>query len=122
SGPRIMPSGPAFAVGNGNSVISPLIVMRPILLAAFSANQSARSGPTVMPIGVAFAVGRSYSVKRAVAGSNRPIFAAPLSQNQSPRWGPSTEIWGPLLAAGILCSRIVGAVLPPNPWLAWRLV
>ena len=55
SGPSCMASGPAFGVGSGNSVIWPCGVMRPILLADFSANQRSPSGPTTMPIGVAFA-------------------------------------------------------------------
>ena len=87
-----MPSGPAPGVGIGNSVISPRGVMRPILLAAFSANQRLPSPPTVIPIGVAFRVGRSNSVKRLAPGSNRPIFEAPLSQNHRQWSGPSTQM------------------------------
>ena len=62
SGPRIMPSGPAFGVGSLNSVIAPRGVRRPIWCAPFSANHKLPSAPMVQPIGVAFPVGRSNSV------------------------------------------------------------
>ena len=87
-----MPSGPAPGVGSANSVMSPRKVMRPILLADFSANHSAPSAPAMMPIGVAFSVGRANSVKLPRSGSKRPIFEAPLSQNHSAPSGPSAAI------------------------------
>src|SRR5262245_3028259 len=43
SGPRAMPVRSRFAPGTGNSVIAPLIVMRPIWPAPISVNQSAPS-------------------------------------------------------------------------------
>ena len=46
-----MPSGPAPAVGTGNSVMAPDVVIRPILLPAFSQNHSAPSAAGVIPIG-----------------------------------------------------------------------
>ena len=47
-----------MAVGIVNSVITPAVVMRPILL-SLSVNHSAPSGPTVMPKGM-LAVGVNY--------------------------------------------------------------
>ena len=67
SGPRMMPSGPAFGVGSGNSAISPFSVMRPILFAAFCANQRLPSAPTVMPIGVALGSDSANSVNAPLA-------------------------------------------------------
>ena len=87
-----MPSGPAPGVVSGNSVIAPAVVMRPILLPAFSQNHSAPSGPGMMPIGLAFGVGMSNSVKVPLSGSKRPIFEVPLSQNHRCRSGPYTTM------------------------------
>src|SRR5262249_38701705 len=43
--------GPLSGVGTGNSVISPLAVIRAILLPVISANQTLPSGPVAMPRG-----------------------------------------------------------------------
>src|SRR5258706_7499670 len=51
SGPVVMPVGLLLAVGIGISVITPLMVMRPILSLWVSVNHSAPSGPAVMPQG-----------------------------------------------------------------------
>ncbi len=69
SGPSWMPSGPAFGVGSGNSVNSPLRRDAADLVARSSRRtRDCRRAPSVMPIGVAFGVGRSNSVKVAVFG------------------------------------------------------
>jgi hypothetical protein len=85
-----MPSGPAPAVGTGNSVIAPAVVMRPILLPAFSQNHSAPSAAGMIPIGRLFGVGVSNSTKLPSPGFNRPILEVPLSQNQRCPSGPYT--------------------------------
>jgi hypothetical protein len=86
----MMPSGPAPAVRTGNSVMAPDVVMRPILLPAFSQNHSAPSAAGVIPIGRAFGVGVSNSTKLPSPGSIRPILDVPLSQNHRCRSGPNT--------------------------------
>ena len=51
SGPTVMPSGVAFAVGIGNSATSvPVVVTLPILLPLYSVNQRLPSGPTARPL------------------------------------------------------------------------
>lgn len=50
SGPEVIWVGPALAVGRVNSVTVPVVgLMRPILLAVFSVNQTLPSGPEVIP-------------------------------------------------------------------------
>ncbi len=85
-----MPSGPAPAVGTGNSVMAPSVVIRPIRLPAFWQNHSAPSAASVIPIGRASGVGVSNSTKLPSSGFIRPILEAPLSQNHRCRSGPST--------------------------------
>jgi hypothetical protein len=51
-----MPSGPASAVGTGNSMTVPEVVIRPILLPAFSQNHSVPSAAGAIPIGRLFGV------------------------------------------------------------------
>src|SRR5438477_281535 len=64
SGPAVMPEGALPAVGTVNSVMTPSVVIRPILLPAnaSSVNQRAPSGPVVMPTGALPAVGTVNSV------------------------------------------------------------
>ena len=85
-----MPSGPAPPVGSANSVIAPDVVIRPILLAAFSQNHNAPSAADVMPIGRLSGVGVANSVKAPLAGLSLPILDVPLSQNQRCWSGPNT--------------------------------
>jgi hypothetical protein len=61
-----------LALGTGYSVITPAVVMRPILLPPYSVNQSAPSGPAVIDCGSLLAVGTGYSVI-APAVVMRPI-------------------------------------------------
>ena len=70
-----MPSGWLPAVGTGNSVIVPRVVIRPILLAPNSVNHRFPSGPAAMRSGVLSAVGRGNSVI-VPAGVIRPILLA----------------------------------------------
>jgi len=51
SGPAAMPTGPLPAVGVGNSVIAPDIVIWPILLPLASVNHSAPSDPAAISAG-----------------------------------------------------------------------
>ena len=49
SGPAVINWGLLVAVGTGNSVMTPAVVIRPTLLPTSSVNHSAPSGPAVMP-------------------------------------------------------------------------
>ena len=62
SGPAAMPPGALSAVGIGNSVTTPAVVIRPILLPSASVNQRLPSGPAAMPDGRLLAVGIGNSV------------------------------------------------------------
>src|SRR5207244_7692374 len=62
SGPAVIPKGSLAAVGMGNSVTAPAVVIRPILLPSSSVNQRAPSGPAVIPQGVLAAVGTGNSL------------------------------------------------------------
>src|SRR5258707_13410636 len=79
--------GALTAVGTGNSVITPAVVIRPILLPTCSANHSAPSGPVVMPAGVPPAVGIGNSVITP-AVVMRPILLLKASVNHSAPSGP----------------------------------
>src|SRR5258708_5241346 len=61
SGPVVIPRRAPFAVGTANSVTTPAVVIRPILL-VFSVNHSAPSGPVVMKSGPPAGSGRTNSV------------------------------------------------------------
>lgn len=62
SGPVVIPCGRAFAVGRPYSLISPFVLIFPILLPRLSTNPRAPSGPEVTPTGPAPAVGMGYSI------------------------------------------------------------
>src|SRR5258706_577627 len=85
SGPVVMPTGPLPLVGSGNSVITPSVVMRPILLPDCSVNHSAPSGPVVMPTALELVVGIGNSLT-IPAGVMRPIWLR--STNHSALSGP----------------------------------
>src|SRR5665213_2862584 len=57
SGPIVMSPGPLFGRGRGNSVITPLDVMRPILSVLYSENQILPSPPAASARGPLFGVG-----------------------------------------------------------------
>ena len=114
SGPAAMLWGPPPSEGISNSVIKPVVVIRPILLPttqrgpgwrmqADSVNHKAPSGPVVMPQGWAFGLGRANSVILPSV-EIRPIF--PLSDwvNHSAPSGPVVIPPGPLFSVGIVNS------------------
>ena len=69
---------PEFAVGIEYCVITPDVVIRPILLMFVSVNHRAPSVPDVILFGPAFAVGKAYCVK-VPAGVIRAILFIPGS-------------------------------------------
>lgn len=60
--PCVIACGLAFSVGIGYSVISPAVVILPILFPLIFTNQSAPSVPLVIPTGPDAGVGIGYSV------------------------------------------------------------
>jgi hypothetical protein len=76
-----MPNGYAGAVGIVNSVITPDVVLRPILLQPGSQTQRFPSGPLVMRLGEQFVVGslNSVNTRHAVAAALQP-FVHPASE------------------------------------------
>ena len=62
SGPGVMSVRALLAVGRVNSVMTPAVVIRPILSLVCSVNQRAPSGPVVIPAGPLSAVGMVNSV------------------------------------------------------------
>src|SRR5260370_1243125 len=55
--PLVMPKGRLPLVGMGNSVMIPLVVIRPMLFPEDSVNQTLPSGPSVMPKGALLGAG-----------------------------------------------------------------
>src|SRR5258707_466160 len=98
SGPVVMAKGKLGAGGTKieNSVIIPLVVMRPILLPKYSVNHSAPSGPCVMPVtpaGFCCQVGNANSVivpevVRRTILLPTPVNPSPNSVNHSAPSGP----------------------------------
>ena len=78
-------------------MITPAVVIRPILLAAISVNHSAPSGPAAMPAGSLSVVGIANSVM-APAVVIRPILLPLYSVNHSAPSGPAAM---PGTAAGV---------------------
>ena len=69
SGPAVIPSGSALAVGTANSVMAWVVgLIIPIWLALYSVNQRLPSGPAVIPSGSDLAVGMANSVMAWVVG------------------------------------------------------
>src|SRR5437588_8250876 len=86
SGPTVIPLGILLAVGTGNSVMLPPVVMRPIS-PTDSVNQRLPSGPAVMPTGSLPAVGTGNAVK-APPVVTRPMAFALNVVNQRLPSGP----------------------------------
>ena len=84
-----MYQGPLSGVGSGNSLSSPDVVIRPILLLLSSVNQIAPSDPTVIPFGLLSGVGSRNSVTFP-AVVMRPTLLPKNSVNQSAPSGPVT--------------------------------
>src|SRR5207248_6048012 len=110
--------GPLPSEGTVNSVIKPLVVIRPILLPTMqrepgwrtqldSVNHKAPSGPVVMPHGWASALGRANSVILSSVVI-RSIFPLTDSVNQSATSGP--VVISPVLAVAV---GIVNSVTMP---------
>ena len=72
-----------------NWVMTPAVVIRPILLPESSANHSAPSGPAAMPKGPLLAVGRLNSLVTTPSGVIRPILLPLYSVNHSAPSGPA---------------------------------
>src|SRR3989442_725765 len=70
SGPAAISVGPMPAF-EGDSLITPPVVIRPILLPPASVNQRFPSGPAVIPLGKATAVGRLNSLYLLTSGTAR---------------------------------------------------
>ena len=79
--------GPLFVVGMENSVITPAVVMRPILFFEVSVNHIAPSGPLVIPSGNAATVGSAYSVTVPLVVV-RPTLLMLFSVNHNAPSGP----------------------------------
>jgi len=95
SGPRVIKTG-CNPDGTGNSsIVAPSVVMRPILLALRSVNQSLPSNPLAMPLGVPDIVGIGNWVMVGPLGVTRPIVLASGSVNHRLPSGPATMSNGP---------------------------
>src|SRR5207245_4982741 len=117
SGPAVISYGALPAPdGTGNSLITPVLVIRPIWPLVYSANQRLPSGPTVIPIGPLFGVGTSNSVIEP-DGVMRPILLPFCSVNQRLPSGPALMLAGRLLAVGIVNSIIPPPVVMRPIWL-----
>src|SRR5579863_6433798 len=111
SGPSAIPKGRLKGVGGANCVITPAVVIRPIVLLS-PANQRAPSGPVVIPKASMMPptiAGIANSVT-APAVVMRPIRLNPGSVNQSAPSGPNVIPKGVLPPAGIWNSLNVPAV------------
>src|SRR5215468_3731775 len=96
SEPTVIPKGWLLGVGITNSVMAPVVVILPTLLALekASVNQSAPSGPLVIPKGWLFAVGTANSVRMPAVVIRRILLA--LSVNQRAPSGPAVISAGAL--------------------------
>ena len=117
SGPAVMPSGKAAAVGMLNSVITPLGVMRPTRLPNDSVNQRLPSGPAAMLCGALGAVGRGNSVIWPVVVM-LAIRSASDSVNHRFPSGPAVMLRGPLAAVGIVNSTMGSCAVAGAAWRA----
>src|SRR5215813_694015 len=101
----------------GNSVITPPVVIRPILL-ALSVNHRAPSGPSVIPEGSPDAVGTGYSVNTPEVVT-RPILLPTSSVNHNAPSGPDTIVVGELPEVGgtnvVATPDVVIRVIPLPP-------
>jgi hypothetical protein len=82
-------------------VITPAVVMRPILLLKNSVNHSAPSGPAAMSKGLLLAVESVDDSLMTPAVVMRPILLPRISANHSAPSGPAVIPKGLLLAVGI---------------------
>lgn len=107
---RHQDDGFALGVVVGYSTTAPAVVIRPIWLAAASANHSAPSGPAAMKAGSAPAVGIGYSVTTP-AVVIRPIWLAENSVNHSAPSGPAVMPTGAAFPVGTADTVTTPAVV-----------
>src|SRR6476659_7356925 len=106
-----MPPGPEFAVGIGYSVTWPLpTVIRAILPAPCSVNQTLPSAPALMAVGLLATVGIANCVI-VPDGVIWPTSLIPASVNQTFPSGPAAIRLGPLAAIGSVYSWKAPAVV-----------
>src|SRR5215831_6246264 len=140
SGPTVMSSGQyrphctSAVSGSANSLIWPVVVIRPTLLALRSVNQSAPSGPATIPVGSLCAVS-AYSVYCPLV-LIRPMWAPFRRVNHRAPSGPAATKAGgsdALPCSGNACVVPLGEILtrlsgllssmyqtaPSGPAVAW---
>ena len=89
----MIPSGILLKVGRSYSLKVPPVVIRPILLPAFSVNQRLPSGPAVICCGALAAVGMTYSVTTPLVVI-WPMVLPLASVNQRLPLGPAVIPYG----------------------------
>src|SRR6266545_1983522 len=107
--------GVGWKPGIGNSVMVPVVVIRPICLLPNSVNHSAPSGPAVMPRGELLRLGMANSVTLPPVVI-RPIWLRLDSVNHSAPSGPVVMPRGPLLALGMGNSVMTPPVVIRPIW------
>lgn len=113
SGPAAMPSSCWLGTGTTYSLITPAVVIRPILLTLGSTNQRALSGPDVMPLSPIKEAGKGYSVM-APDVLIRPILSPPYSANHNAPSEPAVMCDGLLFGVGTVNSVKEGGVCADN--------
>src|SRR5438309_1236169 len=109
SDPAVIPQGLLPVVGIRNSVTTPAVVIRPILLASNSVNQRFPSGPEVISkLDVVAGIENSVTAPAVVI---RPILLPEFSVNQRAPSGPVVIACGAAPAVGIGNCVIVPAVV-----------
>src|SRR5262249_25509047 len=101
------------------SLIRPSGVIRPILFAPNSANQTFPSAPDVIPVGTAEGVWREYSVTTP-AGVSLPMRLAPLSVNQRLPSAPSVMKFGLLPGVRTVSSVTASSDARDRPTVSAR--
>jgi hypothetical protein len=86
------------------SVMTPVVVVRPMLFPRYSVNHSAPSGPAVIPEGKLFAVGTGYSVITPAVVMRPILLAEENSVNHTAPSGPAVIPQGALSKVGTLYS------------------
>src|SRR5437016_6696253 len=117
----MLPSGP-LAIENGkvrplpNSVMTPLVVIRPIFPPPPSVNQRFPSAPTMISFGEEFSVGIGKLVRFRLGSSSRQILFAISSVNQMLPSGPAVIPIGKL-KVGVRNSVITPCGVIRATWL-----
>src|SRR5579875_558878 len=120
SGPVVISSGALLEVGRGYSLICPLLVIRPILLATVSTNHSAPSGPRVSSCGLLMRSGNGKLGDLTTGGDAPDLIGLALREPQI-----AIESYlispGKLLAVGIVYSVTVPGLVAARDLPAFRL-